>query len=238
MVNAFEFSTPRTPRLKLSDTTKLLTIGLRPAPSTMTFNLPSNELSPALNFLTDAGHLLATTSPQISAFCMRQRDNLAFEHELSQSETQRGHVCGCCGHIMIPGQGSTLSFKPKASPIKRPRSVVHRKRKGGFGTEQHGPTKVLTCGHCGRVTKLERPVPAPISGRDIRAMKSLVKVVAPGKPPSSTQTSTQEPQKANANASSKKRAKSRKAGLQALLEQSNASKGSRSGLSLADFMAK
>ncbi|KAK0704717.1 hypothetical protein B0H67DRAFT_357614 [Lasiosphaeris hirsuta] len=203
----------------------------------MSSYVPSNDLSPTLKFLTDAGHLLATTSPQISAFCMRQRDKLAFEHKLPQPEPQREHVCGRCGHIMIPGQGSTLSFKPKTSLVGRPRSVAHQKLKGGLDKEQHGPTKVLTCGHCGRVTELKLPTPARISRRDTRPVKSLVKAIAPGKIESS-QTSSREPQKTNANASSKKRAKSRKAGLQALLEQSNASKGSRSGLSLADFIAK
>ncbi|KAK0651451.1 hypothetical protein B0T16DRAFT_79715 [Cercophora newfieldiana] len=204
--------------------------------------MASDELSPALRFLSDAGHLMATASPETSAFLMKKRDALLFEHEIPLTETQRQHVCTCCGHIMIPGRGSKLEFKNEKPASKRSAAAGRRRPNQPKGTEpQNSLAKVITCGHCGRLTEVKFPAPAPISRRNMKA--KVTKPILSGAASTQTRISQEEPsQKGNANASSKKRAKSRKAGLQALLEQSNASKGSNMGLglglSLADFMKK
>ncbi|KAJ4416396.1 hypothetical protein N0V85_002290 [Neurospora sp. IMI 360204] len=213
----------------------------------------STELSATLDFLTDAAHLLATTAPETSAFLMNQRGSLMFENELPQSDVQRQHVCSCCGHIMIPGHGSTLKFEHQKAVRKRLRAG-QKFTKTPVQTKQQnqesrkGPVKRITCGRCKRQTEIKSPAPAPISRRSIN-LKTQPQQQAPkttttttGLKPNAAPTlglSAQKPTPSS-SANSKKRAKSRKAGLQALLDQSNASKSSRPGLglSLADFMQK
>ncbi|KAH7636175.1 hypothetical protein B0T09DRAFT_34060 [Sordaria sp. MPI-SDFR-AT-0083] len=218
----------------------------------------STELSATLDFLTDAAHLLATTAPETSAYLMNQRGNLMFENELPpQSDVHRQHVCRCCGHIMIPGQGSTLKFEHQKAVRKRAKAgqkftktPVQTKRQIHLPEPRKGPVKRITCGHCKKQTEIKFPAPAPISRRSInlktQPQQQAPKTTATGLKPNGAPTlgslaglSAQKPTPSS-SANSKKRAKSRKAGLQALLDQSNASKSSRPGrgLSLADFMQK
>ncbi|KAK1777015.1 hypothetical protein QBC45DRAFT_201294 [Copromyces sp. CBS 386.78] len=217
----------------------------------------STELSATLDFLTDAAHLLATTAPETSAFLMNQRGNLMFENELPQSDVQRQHVCSCCGHIMIPGQGSTLKFEHQKAVRKRTKAgqkftktPVQTKRQIHLPEPRKGPVKRITCGHCKKQTEIKFPAPPPISRRSINLRTQLQqqapKTTATGLKPNAAPTlgslaglSAQKPTPSS-SANSKKRAKSRKAGLQALLDQSNSSKASRPGLglSLADFRQK
>jgi len=201
--------------------------------------MASDELSSTLRFLSDAGHLLAKSSPETSAFLMKTRDGLLFEHEIPLAEAEKQHICSCCGHIMIPEHGSSLGFRSKKRTVGRPGTAGQQRSNQPKGVEpQPSLTKAITCGHCGRLTEVKVPAPAPISRRN--RMKPLVSGTASVV---QTRVSQEDPaQKGNANASSKKRAKSRKAGLQALLDQSNATKDSKTGLglglSLADFMQK
>jgi hypothetical protein len=182
--------------------------------------MASTDISPHLNYMTDAAHLLAFTAPGTSAFLMRQRSELMFVNELNPAETQRQHVCGACGHIMILGQNSTLKLETEKAvrSKQKPKNGQKLQRKAG-------PSKVFTCDSCGRYTKAQLPPPAPISRK---------------KPLPVSVSSKAEPiakQLPSANASSKKRAKNRKAGLQALLSQSGGAK-SGLGLSLSDFMKR
>ncbi|KAK3683758.1 hypothetical protein B0T22DRAFT_483577 [Podospora appendiculata] len=210
--------------------------------------MASVDISPTLKFLTDAGHLLVTTAPEISAFLMSQRNGLMFENELPPlSDFQRQHVCTCCGHIMILGHGSSLTIKPKQAAIRKThRAAQHRRGKETReATPSSGPTKQFACGHCGRLTEIKLPAPSRISRRKAKSQKAAQATgataattsAAPVAPSSLAQFASQDAPRPNANASSKKRAKSRKAGLQALLEQKSASR-SGLGLSLSDFMQK
>jgi hypothetical protein len=204
------------------------------------------ELTTTLGFLTDAGHLLATAAPETSAYVMSQRNGLMLEHDMALTDKQRQHVCSCCGHIMLLGQGSELQVKAGQRASQKPRST--RVPKGNRAQRLPsrpqletcpGPTKAITCGHCGRLTNVQLPAPARISRRKVRVEKATTK--ASEKATSVSSAAQEVPsQKTTSNASSKKRAKSRKAGLQALLDQSNASRNSGPGLglSLADFMQK
>ncbi|KAK1836160.1 hypothetical protein QBC39DRAFT_338940 [Podospora conica] len=201
-----------------------------------------NDVNPTLRYLTDAGNLLANISPETSAFVMRQRESLMFENELTQPESQRQNVCTCCGHILVLGfGGSSLILKSEKRVPKKAPSTGHRGQKEPANAKPRaGPTKVLTCGHCGRVTETKFPAPAPISRRARKAVKSQSQVPVPAANSRYTVEPAREPvQKPTASGNSKKRAKSRKAGLQALLEQSSASKsGLGLGLSLSSFMQK
>ena len=198
-----------------------------------------NEQTTTLSFLTDAAHLLATTAPETSAYLMSRRNALMFEHEMPLSDKQRQHVCSCCGLIMLPGNGSCLQVKSGIKPSRKHKS---RSIRSTGAPHNPGPTKAITCGHCGRLTNVKLPAPAPISRRKVKVEK-VTKTLGASSPSATAQAQARETasQKASSNANSKKRAKSRKAGLQALLDQSSASRNSRPGglgLSLADFMAK
>lgn len=214
------------------------TINHRLGPNT---KMTSSELAATLSFLTDAGHVLAATAPETSAYLLSRRNGLMFEHEMAPSDKQREHVCTCCGHIMLLGQGSSLRFKQQKGP-KWGHGSTRRSKPKPLQSRPSQPRvglfKTTTCGYCSRATEVELPTPAPISRRNTKVQKVSV--------PSMTGVDSSLPpqeaplQKTGANASSKRRAKSRKAGLQALLDQSDAARGSRPGfgLSLADFMEK
>lgn len=197
--------------------------------------MSTSSLGNDLNYLSDAAHLLAEAAPETSAFMMSCRSGLMSAHDLRQSDVQKQHVCGACGHIMIPGHGSTLK-------IESDRALRNKKRRksGGDKTKpqpakdqvtRSGPCKVFSCGHCQRETKISLPPPAPILRKKTYDRSTT-------RPSALRGTEAQRP---TANASSKKRAKSRKAGLQALIDQNQVNRNSAKsglGLSLADFMKK
>ena len=213
--------------------------------------MASNELATTLRFLTDAGHLLAETAPETSAYIMSRRNELLFEHEVPLSDKERQHVCTCCGHIMLPGQDDLLHIKSEKREQRKKGKSQKAKSASKLGVQprQTGPTKTITCGHCGRATEIKLPAPTPISRRAFKAQVQSQKVSSkvfskpstPGVSSSAVSSQQEIPsQKPRASASSKKRTRSRKAGLQALLDQANASRNSSLGLglSLADFMEK
>ncbi|KAK4181158.1 hypothetical protein QBC36DRAFT_342383 [Triangularia setosa] len=204
------------------------------------------DSSPILKFLTDAGHLLAFTAPEISAYIFRQRNDLMFEHEIPLPEVQRQHVCTACGNILAFGKGSDLVFKKNKKTVIKKKQQTPPAPKVEKGKRQEprssGPTKHIVCGYCSSQIEVKLSAPTPIVRRAVKPAQKIFKTVVPGVTPSLPKTSasheaTTSSQKPTSNANSKKRAKSRKAGLQALLEQSKNSRPSP-GLSLADFMSK
>ncbi|KAG8164137.1 hypothetical protein KVR01_006055 [Diaporthe batatas] len=210
----------------------------------------SSELGPQLQFLTDAAHLLSASAPETSAFLMSRRTALLVDHDVPISDHQRQHVCSCCGHIMIPGQGTQL----KIGVDKALKARASRQPRAKGTTQRPGVSKVFTCGRCSRYTKSQLPAPKPLKARGRSSKKVGQQKVLHDKRPSATLASASasasasapapaptEGARLSANASSKKRAKNRKAGLQALLDQrSGQSSGASSGfgLSFADFMKK
>lgn len=201
-----------------------------------------------MNFLSDAAHLLFQTAPQTSAFLMSRRNELLVENDIPISDAQRQHVCSSCGHIMIPGgqqkQQDTLKIETgKALRSKGKRRLLSSRAQQTSSTPAAPPSdsrampagisKILTCGSCSRKTKIKLDGPKRISRTRKAAQQSKVSDER------KLQTAA-EPVKSSANASSKKRAKNRKAGLQALLDQKKGSGSSSSGfgLSLSDFMRK
>ena len=199
---------------------------------------PPGNVQSSLDFLNEAAHFLAAASPTTSAYLMSCQSELTFTNEIPQSDLQREHVCGCCGHIFVPGRGSSLKIEPKKTVDKNSRRIKQQQaRPDGLPKQKGGVSKLFTCENCGRYTRITLPPAAPMSRRKI-AKKPTTQQLAP-----TTQVTmptqdeaTQRSAGANANAGSKKRAKSRKAGLQALLAQSNTARSP--GLSLADFMKK
>ncbi|KAF4979712.1 hypothetical protein FZEAL_4140 [Fusarium zealandicum] len=200
-----------------SNTNFLRDIDLPPASMTMALS----ELPGTMDYLTDAAHLLRTTAPETSAHLMGL---LLQQQGVALSDVQRQHVCGGCGLIMIPGQEATLKFGT--------RKDVPKKAKGAQPTtnstpkltqEPRGPCKTFHCNNCQQDTKIQLPPPGPAVRRKA-VMASRVK-----KPTAPIETA-----KPTANASSKKRAKNRKTGLQALL--SGQKQQAANPLSLSHFM--
>ncbi|KAI1506344.1 hypothetical protein F5X99DRAFT_236 [Biscogniauxia marginata] len=206
--------------------------------------MATDTLPASLNFLSDAAHLLATTAPETSAHLMSQRNSLMFNNHLHQSDVQRQHVCGCCGRIMIFGQGDRLKLEAKKT-LRKKRSS--QKSSAERVVTKHGCQKTITCGMCDRYTKISIPRAAPIPRRR-QKKQPLASSTAVDTPLNNTHSNSQSlapgpdapaNARSSANASSKKRAKSRKQGLQALLQQSASSKPQVGfGLSLADFMKR
>lgn len=186
--------------------------------------MASDNLSAGLNYLTDAAHLLRQTAPETSAHLMRQRDELMFHNNLAQHDVQRQHICGACGHIMIPGNESSLKLESRQIHKLR-RQVASRKDHDKSKLAPTGPIKTISCGRCSRVTKVNLPVPEAVTRRKTSRVSAGKKTL-----PAESQN-----QKMTANANSKKRAKNRKGGLQALL--SGQQQKSTNSLSLADFMS-
>ncbi|KAK8087383.1 RNAse P Rpr2/Rpp21/SNM1 subunit domain-containing protein [Apiospora phragmitis] len=208
--------------------------------------MEKETLEPSLRFLTDAAHLLAKTAPETSAHIMAKRNSLMFENNLELSDRQREHICGSCGHIMIPGAGDALKLETD-KVIRKSRSkkgAVAAKPDARKPGRASGIRKVMTCKMCDRYTKLDFPPPPSIVRR--AKAKPTISTTIPGLPiaPGAKANAAQasEPAKAppSANASSKKRAKNRKQGLQALLQSQASSSAPKVGLglSLADFMKK
>lgn len=177
--------------------------------------------SPAISYLTDAAHLLRHKAPETSAHLLSQRADLVYSHDLTPSDTQRQLVCAACGHIMIPGQETELRLKTSRTPRRKTRSS-DKKATPGSATER---SKEFSCGFCTRVTMIPLPAPEPATRR--KASRSKIQ---------KTTNHAEMPKPVTANASSKKRAKNRKAGLQALLSGQQQRKSTP--LSLADFMMR
>ncbi|EJP66648.1 RNAse P Rpr2/Rpp21/SNM1 subunit domain-containing protein [Beauveria bassiana ARSEF 2860] len=169
------------------------------------------------NFLSDAAHLLRFAAPETSAYLMSDCADHLSKQGSCVSDIYRQHVCTACGHIMIPGHATELRLEARRSC--RQKSTSHR---NGAVTAPTSPSKILACGHCKSVTRIR--LAAPDKAARTKASRSKNETI-PG-------PSIEKP-KPNTNASSKKRAKNRKAGLQALL--SSQQKPS-AGLSLASFM--
>lgn len=189
--------------------------------------MSSHALSQQLNFLTDAAHLLSTSAPETSAFLMSHQSALLHRNNFEQPDVQRQHVCGCCSHIMVPGQdATTLKIQSKEASRKKQRSLDRDGRARATERRQPpGTLKVFTCGNCNRYTRIPLPPPNHISRKKTSKPE-----------PTSAQSPAPKPSQ---SASSKKRAKSRKAGLQALLDRRQApAPAAGLGLTLSDFMKK
>lgn len=196
------------------------------------------DLSPHVHFLSDAAHLLSQSAPETSAFLMSRRNHLLVENDMPISDAQRQHVCSCCGHIMVPGAGDVLKIETeKALRSRTKRRPRHQAQEQKRTKRPGGISKVMTCGNCSQQTRLKLEGPSRVSRRKKAAQQETS--ASQEKKRAQASATGHEPVKVSANASSKKRAKNRKAGLQALLDQKQGSASATgNGLSLADFMKR
>lgn len=195
-------------------------------------------LSAQLKYLTDAAHIMAITAPGCSSHLMSRSNLLMFSNDIDQSETHRRHVCGGCGNIMTPGWTSTIKNEVQRLQPKREKT---RKRKASSITQAPERAMVYTCDRCRRETRHVITTAALPRVTPRRAEQSrLSSREVPERLSSTPQSQASTPTAPSANASSKKRAKSRKqGGLQALLAKNKEASQSSSGgfgLDLLDLM--
>jgi RNase P subunit RPR2 len=188
-----------------------------------------------LDFLKEAAHLLAIQSPTTSAAMGAAHDKLLMAQEVDlEAPTKewnalRREVCGACGNLLVPG------WSCKVIHQTRSRNVI-KKEKGGMSKSNSSvkPEKdvVYSCLRCNRKTihallprssKHTRPKTHKIGlGSHLDASVQREK---------DTEVVTK-----SANANSKQRKKTRKGGLQALLDKNKTQPSGSLGLDLMDFM--
>ena len=219
-----------------------------------------------LRYLHESARLLATTSPRISARLNSQRDQVASAHEVTLdtkvSQPRNGptsrETCTSCGNVFLPGwnceirtrpcarsskdstasRDSALSQKPVDAPKAASSTVAHRPR----------PEKItdlmVHCELCARSSILPFEIPrktrklvGPSRGDPLIAQGVTKSKAIPDSDRRADRQTTVE------SSGRKKRIRSKKLGLRALLanereEQIDRSSKPGFGLNLTDFMRK
>jgi len=220
----------------------------------------SNARAPPreITYLSEAAHLLRQTAPETAARLMRIRNELLLRAPSASSavsrplsDVQRQSVCTACGNILVPGlDGDQLRISPAGPAYRRHkhRAAMIASRISAMDNTplrkddevlQWGVTKILVCGRCSSTTKIRIPAPPRIA----RARKDKSSIAPQSSSSSLPATTTARPTatladatdaKQSANAASKQRKKTRKAGLQALLAGQKGLSQPKS-FTLADF---
>lgn len=200
------------------------------------------QLALALDFLSDAAHLLHGSAPATSAHLVRHRADAASRNKVAQHGLDGQHACAACGSIMVPGLAGTAvavsrrrgAGNAAGTTTAASRGTPTAPRRQARAAAAPKAYKELTCGRCHGVTRISLgPPPPPAAAARRRAAKALPPVAAAATAPPATAPPSSS--RAAANATSKRRAKNRKGGLQALL--AGQQHGSAPSLTLADFGA-
>ncbi|KAL9610113.1 MAG: hypothetical protein Q9167_005159 [Letrouitia subvulpina] len=216
------------PTAKARDQIKL------PYPQTQV--MTSATVDARLRYLNDAAFLYASSAPETAAHLMQSRFSVAEFYDRTSKDPQPPNVCLACGAIMIPGCNARHTIRN--SPTRR-----NKKSRPVQSTPPLDQKQMqVECLTCRRTT--ETPLQAP--QQEQRSRTSVSKLDA-SKYPNMVVSEASDPSslKQNragrpplANSASKKRAKTRKLGLQAVLEKSknNEPNPGRFGLDLMDLM--
>ncbi|OMP88319.1 hypothetical protein BK809_0003076 [Diplodia seriata] len=204
----------------------------------------TRDLSARLKYLHEAAHVMALASPETSSFLESQYSHLLAENDLIPPESRKREVCGACGTILIPGISCTVTQEqvpPRKSKKKGSKVQKLGQSEAGKGCKM----KIYSCLRCSSKARLQIPSkkarmgtrkPARSPSGESPAPTTAAITQTPAAEPDAPATAPANPAPANAN--SKKRAKARKGGLQALLanskKETNPSKGF--GLDLMDLM--
>ncbi|KAJ8106188.1 hypothetical protein OPT61_g9705 [Boeremia exigua] len=176
------------------------------------------------NFLREAAHLLAVSSPTASAFLGAAQDRLIEDAEIDlqpkEVDALRRAFCGACGNPMIAGWSCKVAHQTE----KRARNEKKLK------STQPAKHLVYTCLRCERQTVQSLQTRPP---RHVR--KSTARKAAQPLPESKPKEQTDAKAVKSVNASSKERKKARKGGLAAMLEKSKAQNANQGGFDLMDF---
>jgi RNase P subunit RPR2 len=186
-----------------------------------------------LRFLKKAAYQLTTSAPTVSAALSSSyiQSVIGFEDDLQHAKndwhTVRREACGACGNILLPGWSSSVSHKSRRTTARKRRSKPQTLSEKMI---------VFTCSRCERrsVQGPQSRTPKHVSSNSLRT------TVEAAMPFDAHKASGPDQEKVNksANATSKQRKKSRKGGLQAMLEMNKSKSSSQGGLGLdlMDFM--
>ena len=192
--------------------------------------MPVSDSAPRLNFLRDSAHCFDSLSPSTAAFLRSAHNQILHSQFKSLNQRQKDTFCGACGNIRSPEKTKTIEIK------KKPVSRVSKRRSDG--------ATIYKCLCCHRRTikptrrdpRIQSSVPQPNTetGSTSTIQQSTESPSQqPGPQPVAQLAQGDRPSKSTENASSKKRAKTRKGGLQALMASKQQSQPS---LDLFDFL--
>ncbi|RAL12959.1 ribonuclease P Rpr2/Rpp21/SNM1 subunit [Aspergillus homomorphus CBS 101889] len=195
--------------------------------------MPLSDHAPRLEFLRSSASSLEAASPSTAAYLMSVHNSIIRDEFKPLNQRQQEAACGACGSLRNAKSTRTIQ-------------VAKRKKKPA-GLSGEGAT-VMICLRCHRRTikpsKKEtlRSVAPPAAAPVTATLNSAEAQSSTSTTPLSQQ-STPAPKdqgkgvKSAENASSKKRAKSRKqGGLQALMASKQQSRSTSSSLDLFDFL--
>ena len=192
--------------------------------------MPVSDHTPRLNYLRDSGHFLDSLSPSTAAYIRSVHNQILHSQFKSLNQRQKDSFCGACGTIRAPEKTKTVEIK------KKPVSKVSKKASDA--------ATIYKCHRCHRrTTKRSRRDPTlssrPKTTTETNSTSTIQQPTErpsqqPGPQPGAELAEEDKPSKSAENASSKKRAKTRKGGLQALLASKQQS--SKPSLDLFDFL--
>lgn len=179
------------------------------------------------NFLREAAHLLAVSSPTAAAFLGSAQDRLIEDAEidLQQKEVDalRRGFCGACGNPMIAGWSCKVAHQTETRRARKEKKPA----KDSTSATKH---IVYTCLRC------ERQTVQSLQARPSKHVRKLTaKKASQPLPEPKQQAQAASKMVKSVNASSKERKKVRKGGLAAMLEKSKSQNSSSGGLDLMDF---
>lgn len=184
-------------------------------------------------FLHNAAHLLAVSSPAAAAFLGQARDRLVQDAGLQippkEYDAYRRDICGACGNIMLPGWSCEVFIRSQCKTAPPKRNDGSKAVAAAAATPE--AKVVRKCLRCHRET-LQALQPKP--RRSMRG-RSRIPTVAPAAPLDSSRREVDNAAVKTANATSKQRQKARKGGLQAMLEKSKSQTTGLGGFDLMDF---
>jgi hypothetical protein len=181
------------------------------------------------NFLREAAHLLAVSSPTAAAFLGSARNKLIEDADVEVSSKEADalcrEVCGACGNVLIPGWSCKTSYRTLEVQLGK------RGKNNTKGSAKPEKTVMYSCLRCHRetvqtlqqkprrYTNKSKPLTGLESPAEVKRSRKEVENVVPK----------------TANASSKQRQRARKGGLQAMLEKNKTQTASQGGFDLMDF---
>ncbi|KAI8936563.1 hypothetical protein NX059_006964 [Plenodomus lindquistii] len=190
-----------------------------------------------IQFLQDAAHLLAVSSPAAAAFMGRARDRVIEDAGLAlapkEYEASRRDICGACGNVMIPGLSCRVSTrsKPKSKGVGR---RCNHKKEATTTPEPRSASEtevMYQCLRCHRETTQTLP---PKPRRQTSKSRAHTEP-QPTKQVKMHNNGTDGGISKTSNSTSKQRQKARKGGLQAMLEKNKSQSSGSGGFDLMDF---
>jgi RNase P subunit RPR2 len=188
-----------------------------------------------LDFLREAAHMLAIQSPTTSAAMGAAHDKLLraqeadLEAQTKEWNALRREVCGACGNLLVPG------WSCKVTHQTRSRNVSKKEKRGvSKSNSSVRPEKdvVYFCLRCNRRTT-QGLLPRP--SKHMRPKTREIDLGSHLDASIPREKGTEVVAK-SANANSKQRKKTRKGGLQALLDKNKTQPSGSLELDLMDFM--